>query len=85
MVMTYKEGGPPETGADSRRVADAPCQLQRLTQGWPQRADPAVTPESCQQFHGSLPGLLEGFNYPVSLPGPKNTHRSEATAPLSVR
>ena len=35
--MTYVEGGPPETEADWRRVADTLRQLHRLTQGWPQR------------------------------------------------
>jgi Ser/Thr protein kinase RdoA (MazF antagonist) len=37
VVMTYIEGGPPETEADWRRVADALRQLHRLTQGRPQR------------------------------------------------
>ncbi len=37
VVMTYVEGGPPETEADWRRVADMLRQLHRLTQGWPQR------------------------------------------------
>jgi Ser/Thr protein kinase RdoA (MazF antagonist) len=37
VVMTYMEGGPPETEADWRRVADTLRQLHRLTQGWPQR------------------------------------------------
>src|ERR1700753_814180 len=37
VVMTYVEGGRPETGADWRRVAGALRQLHRLTQGWPQR------------------------------------------------
>ena len=37
VVMTYVEGGPPETPADWRRVADALRRLHRLTQGWPQR------------------------------------------------
>jgi Ser/Thr protein kinase RdoA (MazF antagonist) len=37
MVMTYLEGGPPQTRADWRRVADTLRQLHRLTQGWPQR------------------------------------------------
>jgi len=36
-VMTYVEGGAPETEADWRRVADMLRQLHRLTQGWPQR------------------------------------------------
>ena len=35
--MTYVEGGPPETEADWRRVADTLRRLHRLTQGWPQR------------------------------------------------
>ena len=37
VVMTYVEGGPPETEADWRRVVDMLRQLHRLTQGWPQR------------------------------------------------
>ena len=37
VVMTYVEGGPPETEADWRRVADTLRQLHRLTRGWPQR------------------------------------------------
>jgi len=37
VVMTYVEGGPPQTEADWRRVADTLRRLHRLTQGWPQR------------------------------------------------
>ncbi|RJL35735.1 phosphotransferase enzyme family protein [Bailinhaonella thermotolerans] len=37
VVMTYLEGGPPETPADWRRVAGALRELHRLTRGWPQR------------------------------------------------
>lgn len=37
VVMTYVEGGPPETEDDWRRVADMLCELHRLTHGWPQR------------------------------------------------
>ena len=37
VVMTYVEGGPPETGADWRRVAGTLRRLHRLTEGWPQR------------------------------------------------
>lgn len=37
VVMTYVEGGPPETEADWRRVADTLRRLHLLTQGWPQR------------------------------------------------
>ena len=37
MVMTYVEGGPPETRADWSRVADMLRRLHGLTQGWPQR------------------------------------------------
>lgn len=37
VVMTYVEGGPPESQADWRRVADTLRQLHRLTQGWQQR------------------------------------------------
>ena len=37
VVMSYVEGGPPETEADWRRVALALRELHRLTQGWPQR------------------------------------------------
>jgi Ser/Thr protein kinase RdoA (MazF antagonist) len=37
MVMTYMDGGPPETAADWRRVADTLRELHRMTEGWPQR------------------------------------------------
>src|ERR1700730_5341524 len=37
VVMTYLDGGPPETHADWRRVAGTLRELHRLTQGWPQR------------------------------------------------
>ena len=37
VVMTYLEGGPPETPADWRRVAGPLRELHRLTRGWPQR------------------------------------------------
>jgi Ser/Thr protein kinase RdoA (MazF antagonist) len=37
VVMTYQEGGPPESPADWRRVAEALRELHRLTRGWPQR------------------------------------------------
>jgi Ser/Thr protein kinase RdoA (MazF antagonist) len=36
-VMTYMDGGPPETGADWRRVADTLRRLHRATRGWAQR------------------------------------------------
>ena len=37
VVMTYIEGGPPETEGDWRRVADVLRRLHRSTRGWPQR------------------------------------------------
>jgi Ser/Thr protein kinase RdoA (MazF antagonist) len=37
VVMTYVEGGPPETEADWRRVADTLHGLHEVTQHWPQR------------------------------------------------
>jgi Ser/Thr protein kinase RdoA (MazF antagonist) len=37
VVMTYVEGGPPETEADWRRVAGTLRRLHGLTRGWPQR------------------------------------------------
>jgi Ser/Thr protein kinase RdoA (MazF antagonist) len=37
VVMTYLEGGRPQTQADWRRVADTLRHLHRVTQGWPQR------------------------------------------------
>jgi Ser/Thr protein kinase RdoA (MazF antagonist) len=37
VVMTHLDGGPPETEADWRRVADVLRQLHRATEGWPQR------------------------------------------------
>lgn len=37
MVMRYVEGGPPQSEADWRRVAETLRTVHRLTQGWPQR------------------------------------------------
>jgi Ser/Thr protein kinase RdoA (MazF antagonist) len=37
VMMTYVEGGPPQSETDWRRVADTLRQLHRLTQGFPQR------------------------------------------------
>jgi len=37
VVMRHLEGGPPETPADWRRVAETLRELHRLTRGWPQR------------------------------------------------
>nr|WP_221373896.1 phosphotransferase [Actinoplanes polyasparticus] len=37
VVMTFLDGGPPETRADWRRVAGPLRELHRLTRGWPQR------------------------------------------------
>jgi Ser/Thr protein kinase RdoA (MazF antagonist) len=37
VVMTFMEGGPPETKADWCRVAETLRKLHQLTQGWPQR------------------------------------------------
>ena len=37
VVMTYVEGGPPETEGDWRRVAETLRQVHRVTQDWPQR------------------------------------------------
>jgi Ser/Thr protein kinase RdoA (MazF antagonist) len=37
VVMTYLEGGPPQTEADWRRVAGFLRRLHQLTRGWPQR------------------------------------------------
>jgi Ser/Thr protein kinase RdoA (MazF antagonist) len=37
VVMTYLDGGPPETPADWRRVAGTLRELHRLTRDWPQR------------------------------------------------
>ena len=37
VVMTYLEGGPPETEGDWRRVAEVLRHLHELTRGWPQR------------------------------------------------
>jgi Ser/Thr protein kinase RdoA (MazF antagonist) len=51
-VMQYMEGGPPETEADWRRVADTLHALHRLTLGWPQR--PAGDPRPT--FSPPIPG-----------------------------
>jgi Ser/Thr protein kinase RdoA (MazF antagonist) len=37
VVMTYVEGGPPETVDDWRRAGETLRRLHELTQGWPQR------------------------------------------------
>lgn len=37
VVMQYMDGGPPETEADWRRVADTLRKVHQLTSGWPQR------------------------------------------------
>ncbi len=37
VVMSFVEGGPPETEADWRRVADTLREVHRATEGWPQR------------------------------------------------
>jgi Ser/Thr protein kinase RdoA (MazF antagonist) len=37
VVMTYVDGGPPETPDDWHRAADTLRELHRLTSGWPQR------------------------------------------------
>ncbi len=37
VVMSFVEGGPPETASDWGRVAETLRQLHALTQGWPQR------------------------------------------------
>ncbi|SNY45368.1 Ser/Thr protein kinase RdoA involved in Cpx stress response, MazF antagonist [Paractinoplanes atraurantiacus] len=37
VVMTYLEGGPPESPDDWRRVAGTLREVHRLTRGWPQR------------------------------------------------
>ena len=52
VVMTHVEGGPPETEADWRRVADTLRQLHRLTKGWPQRPGWRSSPTSCMPRPG---------------------------------
>src|SRR5258708_40082238 len=47
VVMTYVEGGSPETEADWRRVADTLRQLHRFTHGWPQRRSPTRDQRRC--------------------------------------
>lgn len=37
VVMTYLDGGPPESPADWRRVAATLREVHRVTRGWPQR------------------------------------------------
>jgi Ser/Thr protein kinase RdoA (MazF antagonist) len=37
VVMSYVDGGPPDTQAEWRRVAETLRELHRLTRGWPQR------------------------------------------------
>ena len=47
VLMTYVEGGPPETEADWRRIADTLRQLHRFTHGWPQRPAGDRRPTFC--------------------------------------
>jgi hypothetical protein len=47
VVMTSVAGGPPESEADWRRVADTLRQLHGLTYGWPQRPGGDRRPTSC--------------------------------------
>ena len=47
VVMTYVEGGSPETEADWRRVAGTLRQLHRFTHGWPQRRAGGRRPTFC--------------------------------------
>jgi hypothetical protein len=51
--MLRLEGGPPETEADWRRVADTLGRLHRLTQGWPQR----VALIGWNELHVEVPDL----------------------------
>jgi Ser/Thr protein kinase RdoA (MazF antagonist) len=61
VVMTWVEGGPPETKADWRRVAEALRQLHRCTQRWPQRpgwrsSTELLHAESCTKIDlGAMP------------------------------
>src|SRR5215468_5371811 len=54
VVMTYVEGGSPETVADWRRVADTLRQVHRLTQGWPQRQPGRDAARGCGPMPGSV-------------------------------
>lgn len=60
VVMTYVEGGPPETEADWRRVADTLRQLHRLTQGRPQRPGWRSSTDLVRDETGSRPRALPG-------------------------
>ena len=52
VVMTYVEGGPPETEADWRRVADTLRRLHRSMQGWPSARVGDRRPTSCTPTRG---------------------------------
>ena len=52
VVMTYVEGGPPETEADWRRVADTLRELHRQTYGRPQRPGWRSSTTSCTRKPG---------------------------------
>jgi hypothetical protein len=58
VVVTYVEGGPPETEADWRRAAGTVRQLQRLTQGWRSSADLLQAETGTRVDLGAMP--LEG-------------------------
>ena len=53
MLMRYVEGGPPETEADWRRVAETLRRLHRLTTGWPQRPGWKASGELIVATHGT--------------------------------
>lgn len=53
VVMTYVEGGPPQSPALWRRVAETLRELHRLTGGWPQRPGWRSSTELLQQSTGT--------------------------------
>jgi Ser/Thr protein kinase RdoA (MazF antagonist) len=54
-------GGPPETEADWRRVADTLRRLHRLTQGWPQRPGRRSSTDLVHALCSGDQGSARGF------------------------
>jgi Ser/Thr protein kinase RdoA (MazF antagonist) len=77
VVMTYVEGGPPETKKDWRRVADTLRQLHRLTLDWPQRPLwSRSAPLAPRRSPGGLSTLTNGPWRPRQQELPTRTARS---------
>ena len=71
VVMTYVEGGPPETEADWRRVAEPLRHLHRSTQGWPQRPGWRSSTDLLHEANGTRIDLGRRRRRPSLAAGPR--------------